>query len=69
MRLKNTGRFIYQNKNLPIDEFMQKNKARVERMFNCHDFCDQEWFWTKQVDKQQIELTTAHMKRKYNKYQ
>ena len=65
MRLKKyIGCFIYQNHHLPIDEFMRKAKAPVEHMFNSH-----EWCWAKQLDDKQLELTTAHMKRKHDEDQ
>ena len=44
MRLKKyIGCWIYQNNNLPIDQFMEKVKAPVEHLFDCHKLCDAEW--------------------------
>ena len=48
---------------------MRKAKAPVEHMFNSHEWCDLEWCWAKQLDDKQLELTTAHMKRKYDEDQ
>ena len=31
--------------------------------------CNPEWCWAKQVNEKQLELTTAHMKAKYNEDQ
>ena len=63
MRLKKyIGCWIYQNNHLPIDEFMAKSKAPVEHLFNCHEWCDAEWCWAKQLDEKQVELTNRNMK-------
>ena len=58
--------FIYQSRDLPINEFVRKIKAPVEHILNSHDFYDPEWFWEKQLDDKQLELTAAHMKQKYD---
>ena len=63
MRLKRyTGCWIYHNHHLPIDEFMVKEKALVEHLFNCHEWCDAEWCWAKQLDEKEVELTNKHAK-------
>jgi hypothetical protein len=63
IQLKNyIGCWIYQNNNLPIDQFMEKAKAPVEHLFDCHEWCDVEWCWAKQLSEKELELTTYHTK-------
>ena len=63
MRLKKyIGCWIYQNRNLPIDQLLRKAKAPVEHLFNCHEWCDAEWCWAKQLDDKELELTNLHSK-------
>ena len=58
---KYIGCFIYQNRSLPLSEMIKKAKAPIEHLFNCHEWCDPEWCWAKQLDAKQHELTTMIM--------
>ena len=60
---KYIGCYIYQNRNLPISQMIKKAKAPVEHLFNCHEWCDPEWCWAKQLDAKQQELTTRIMEK------
>ena len=44
---KYLGCFIYKNKNLPLSEFVQKSRAPIQHLFNCHEWCDSEWCYAK----------------------
>ena len=61
LRLKKyIGCWIYQNRNLPIEEFMAKTSAPVEHLFNCHEWCDHQWCWAKELELKKMELVTAN---------
>ena len=66
---KYIGCYIYQNRNLPISEMIKKAKAPIEHLFNCHEWCDPEWCWAKQLDAKQHELTTRIMEQNHQEEQ
>ena len=40
-------------------------KAPVEHMFGCHEWCDREWCWAKDVEETKVDigrLITNHKK-------
>ena len=39
--------YIYQNRYLPLAEFVRKAKALVEHILNNHEWYDREWCWAK----------------------
>ena len=41
-----------------MNEMIKKANAPIEHTFNCHEWCDKEWCWAKQLDLRQFELTT-----------
>ena len=45
----------------------KKSKAPVSHLFNCHEWCNEEWCWSNQLDSKQHELTTRVMELKANK--
>ena len=44
---KYLGCWIYTNRHLPLAEFVNKSRAPIEHLFNCHEWCDAEWCWSK----------------------
>ena len=62
LRLKKyIGCYIYQNRNSPLEDMVRRAKAPVEHLFNCHEWCDEQWCWEKQLDSKQHEITTRIM--------
>ena len=54
--------YIAQSREKSIDEFIKNIKAPVEHLFDCHEFCDASWCWTKSIDKKMFH----YMKQKRN---
>ena len=64
LRLKKyIGCYIYQNRNSPIEDMIKRANAPVEHLFNCHEWCDEEWCWAKQLDSKQHEIATRIMEK------
>ena len=44
------GCCIKKNRHLSLEEFKIKMRAPVEHIFGCHEWCDKEWCWSKELD-------------------
>jgi len=65
MRVKKyIGCYIYKNRNLPLDEFVRRARAPIEHLFDCHEWCDKEWCWAKELDDAQHKVILSNMKQK-----
>ena len=63
MRIKKyIGCYIYKNRNLPFDEFVNNARAPVEHLFDCHEWCNKEWCWAKELDENQHKVILQNMK-------
>ena len=48
---------VYQkNRHLPILEFKNKMRALVEHIFGCHEWCDKEWCWSKELEDTKLNI-------------
>ena len=54
---KYLGCFIYKNRTLPLNEFVKKGRAPIEHLFNCHEWCDSEWCYAKDLTEKSHERT------------
>ena len=52
---KYLGCWIYKNRLLPLDQFVQKSRAPIEHLFNCHEWCDADWCWSKALTEKSHE--------------
>ena len=58
LRLKKyVGCYIAKNKLLPFENFKAKAKAPIEHLFACHEWCDHEWCYSKELDMAREQLT------------
>ena len=60
---KYIGCFIYKNRTLELSEFVKKAHAPIEHLFNCHEWCDSEWCYTKCLTDKLHERTMARVAR------
>ena len=58
---KYIGCFVYKNRHLPLVEFVQKSRAPIEHLFNCHEWCDSEWCCVKNLTEKSHKLVTKIM--------
>ena len=49
------GCCIKKNCHLKLDKFKDKMCAPVEHIFGCHEWCDKEWCWSKELDKLKVQ--------------
>ena len=54
--------YIYQNRHLPLAEFVCRSKAPVEHIFNNHEWCYRGWCWAKDIDENTMEMFTTMIK-------
>ena len=54
--------FVYKNRLLPIYEFVRKSRAPVEHLFNCHEWCDSDWCWAKNLTEKTNNALTNQMR-------
>ena len=47
---KYNGCYVAKNKLLPFEQFKAKAKAPIEHLFGCHEWCDSEWCYSKELD-------------------
>ena len=47
---KYTSCIVSKNRNLPIDQFLSKEKGPLEYMFKRHQWCNTEWCWAKDLE-------------------
>ena len=63
MRVKKyIGCYIYKNRTLPFDEFVLRARAPIEHLFDCHEWCDKEWCWAKELDANAHKVVLANMR-------
>ena len=55
--------FIYKNRNLELAEFVKKSRAPIEHLFNCHERCDSNWYYTKCISENSHKKTLAQVQR------
>ena len=64
MRVKTyIGCYIYKNRHLPLDEFVRRARAPIEHLFDCHEWCDKEWCWAKELDDAQHKVVISNMQK------
>ena len=60
LRLKKyLGCYVGKNKNLPFKQFENKKKAPTEHLFGCHEWCDKEWCYDKELEEARAKARTA----------
>ena len=51
--------YVYKNRYLPPDEFVAKSMAPVEHIFDCHEWCDPEWYYNQETEDHIDNVITA----------
>ena len=46
------------NRPLPLKEFKFKIRAPIEYILGCHEWCDKEWCWSKELEEMKIMIST-----------
>ena len=60
LRLKKyIGCFVYKNRHLPPEKFAAKAMAPIEHLFDCHEWCDPEWCYAKEIENRVDTLLTS----------
>ena len=58
------GCYIYQNRHLPSDEFVRRARDPIEHLSDCHEWCDAEWCWAKELDNSRHKVILSNRKQK-----
>ena len=61
---KYIGCYIYKNHHLPLDKFVRRARAPIEHLSECHEWCDKEWCWAKELDDAQHKIILSNRKQK-----
>ena len=48
--------YLYHSTNLPFDNFVQRARAPIEHVFNCHLWCDDAG-WNREIDDKEQKMT------------
>ena len=46
-----------------MDEFVRRARAPIEHLFDCHEWCDKEWCWAKELDDAQHKVVISNMQK------
>ena len=58
LRLKKyTACYISQNRDGNFEKFVQNARAPIEYLFANHEFCDNSWCWSKEIDEVKMKVS------------